>query len=78
VSTHIGDRDLEGSMNLCNRNRDILIRDFPTCLQSVGHRGISRWTGVAVSEVRCIGYRRLEIPTVDVTNNDFLDREKFL
>jgi hypothetical protein len=71
VSTHIGDRDLEGSVNLCNGNWDIPIRDFPTCLQSMGHRGISRWTCVTVLEVRCVGYRRLEIPTVDVADSDF-------
>jgi hypothetical protein len=71
VSTHIGDRDLEGSVNWCNGNRDIPIRDFLTCLWSVGHRGTGKWTGGAVSEIRCVGYRRLEIPIVDVANSDF-------
>jgi len=70
VSTHIGDRDLEGSVNWCNGNRNIPIRDFPTCLWSVGHRGTGKWTGGAVSGIRCVRYQRLEVPIVDVVNRD--------
>jgi hypothetical protein len=32
VSSYIGDRDLEGSVNECNRNRKNPIRDFPITL----------------------------------------------
>jgi len=58
-------------MNLCDGNHDIPIRNFPTYLQSMGHRRTGKWTGGTVLEIRCVGYQRLETPIVDVANSDF-------
>jgi hypothetical protein len=43
--THIGVRDIEGSVNKWNGNRDIAIRDFPITIRlwAIGARTKDRW-----------------------------------
>jgi hypothetical protein len=45
VSSQVGDRDLEGSVKLCNRNREFSKRDFPimTRVWATGDSAENRW-----------------------------------
>ena len=44
MSLHFGDRDLEGSVKLCSRNRDLAKLNFSITTGSVGHEHQSRGT----------------------------------
>jgi hypothetical protein len=73
VSPHIGFRVLEGSVNKCNENHDIMIRDFPITIRlwAIGAREKDRCWKVrpsqGVNTKRCRGsVRRVNHDLVSV------------